>query len=153
MKKLIIFLSLFLCFSSTSTLFAKAKSKMYIAVQNAQLKDANKKSAKTIFFLPYASEVTIEKETKKWSYVYSTYDETIKGWIPTSALSARKLLKNSRVSADAKELALAGKGFNKAIEEEFMNHSSINFSELDNLEKIIITEDEINTFIEEGQLK
>lgn len=142
----------FFIFLCSSPLFAKQNETMYVAVQKAELKSSNKKTSKTEFTLNYADKVKILEEKKSWVLICAFSDDEIKGWIPLASLSERRLIPNSTVTANAKELALAGKGFNKAIEAKYFEDSTEVLQKVDLVEKNKIFAEEIVSFLEEGNL-
>ena len=153
MKTLKKLLSAFLIFIICSVfVFAKAGDVMYVAVQKGKLKEKNSSFSKTILQLDYAQKVKIVKEEKKWSFIQSESDKNIQGWIVSSALTKRKIIKNSLTTADAKELALAGKGFTEALEKEIFKNTENNLALIDKIEKNQISEEKIVEFIKEGNL-
>ncbi|MBQ7970002.1 MAG: hypothetical protein IJ293_03330, partial [Treponema sp.] len=72
--------------------------------------------------------------------------------IPLASLSKRRLIPNSTVTADAEELALAGKGFNKAIEAKYFEDSTEILQKVDLVEENKVSTEEIVSFLEEGNL-
>ena len=142
----------FFIFLCSSPLLAKQNETMYVAVQKAELKSSNKKTARTEFTLNYAEKVKILEEKKSWAYICTFSDDEIKGWIPLASLSKRRLIPNSTVTADAEELALAGKGFNKAIEAKYFEDSTEILQKVDLVEENKVSTEEIVSFLEEGNL-
>ena len=92
------------------------------------------------------------EEKKSWAYICAISDDEIKGWIPLASLSKRRLIPNSSVTANAKELALAGKGFNKAIETKYFEDSTEILQKVDLVEENKVSTEEIVSFLEEGNL-
>lgn len=75
-----------------------------------------------------------------------------KGWIPSSALSKKKVLASSSTTADAKEIALAGKGFSSSIESTYAKEFNVDYSDVDYVESQSVSDKELQSFIVEGQL-
>ena len=150
MKKLLFIFTLFIFFVPQS--FAKPNDTMYVSIKNATLKEKNKKFSKTLHTINYADKIKVEKEQNSWAYVYLESDSSIKGWIPLSSLSKRKILKSNNISANAKELALAGKGFSSAIEAEYFKSKDNNIEIVNEIETFSSSEQEIIEFINLGKL-
>ena len=66
---------------------------------------------------------------------------------------SRNKVAQKKVSADAKEIALAGKGWSSAMEEAYSDAAGLDYSIIDSIENIVCDEDEIVNFIIEGKLK
>jgi hypothetical protein len=58
-----------------------------------------------------------------------------------------------QTSASSDELALAGKGFSKQVENEFKGKNpKINYAWVDRMEKFVVSEKQIKRFLKEGEL-
>jgi uncharacterized protein YgiM (DUF1202 family) len=82
----------------------------------------------------------------------------IEGWIHSQAVAAGKLKvaamdKSLKMSATADEVALAGKGFNKQVEDEYKSRNKgISFNEVERMLRIKVSPDELRRFLMEGKL-
>ena len=81
----------------------------------------------------------------------------IEGWIHSQAVQSGKFTvaamdQTLKTSATADEVALAGKGFNKQVEDEYKSRKGINFGEVDRMLRIKVTPDELRRFLMEGKL-
>jgi uncharacterized protein YgiM (DUF1202 family) len=80
------------------------------------------------------------------------------GWIHSQAVQSGKLTVAAmdqplKTSATADEVALAGKGFNKQVEDEYKSRNkAISFDEVDRMLKIKVTPDELRKFLMDGKL-
>jgi len=150
MKKIIFYLVFIVC---GTLAFAAATKKMYVAVKTTALKTGTTLFAKKTATVSYGDEVTVLETKGKWSLVSVNSNSSKKGWISTSALSKRKIIASgSKVSTNADELALAGKGFNSGIEAEYKKDGKVNYDAVDDMEAQIVTDDDIIPFINEGEL-
>jgi hypothetical protein len=76
----------------------------------------------------------------------------------SSALTEKKIVftagaKDVQTSASSNEVALAGKGFNKQVENEFKGKNpNINYAWIDRMEKFVVSEKQIKQFLKEGEL-
>lgn len=153
MKKNISFL-VFVLIVLSCPLFARPKSSkpMYISVEEIEAKE------KPSFFggksdtFYYGDVVKVTDEKGSWLKVESK-DSGKEGWVKDSVLTSRKIVSKNRISVDASEIALAGKGFSSPIEAEYSESYGIKFDEVDDIESIYVSPDEVKAFIEDGNLK
>jgi hypothetical protein len=60
---------------------------------------------------------------------------------------------NVQTSASGDELALAGKGFSKQVENEFKGKNpNINYAWIDRMEKFVVSQKQSQQFLKEGEL-
>jgi uncharacterized protein YgiM (DUF1202 family) len=81
----------------------------------------------------------------------------VEGWIHSQAVQSGKFTvaamdQTLKTSATADEVALAGKGFNKQVEDEYKSRKGINFGDVDRMLRIKIAPDELRRFLMEGKL-
>jgi uncharacterized protein YgiM (DUF1202 family) len=81
----------------------------------------------------------------------------VEGWIHSQAVQSGKFTvaamdQTLKTSATADEVALAGKGFNKQVEDEYKTRKGIDFGEVDRMLRIKVTPDELRRFLMEGKL-
>ena len=100
--------------------FAAGNKNQYVSVGSAQVKAKASQFAKTVATLKYGDEVIIVEAKKEWSNIKSL-DGKVEGWVPNSSLTTKKLIvkvkSNKGTSANAEELALAGKGWSEWFEQ------------------------------------
>ena len=78
------------------------------------------------------------------------------GWMHASALTSKKIVLQAGEQAvgqgaSSDELALAGKGFNQQVENTFRaQNPNLDFSWIDRMEKIVVSQSEMETFLREG---
>ncbi len=135
-------------------LCAASKTKtMYVRLESAQLKAKPASSSKKVGTAEYAAAVNVLKTENTWSYVQLADDTSVEGWLPTSALTSKKIKdKDSAASANADEIALAGKGFNSTIEAVFAQQFEVNFEIVDYIETLSAPTEEAVIFAQQGQL-
>lgn len=143
---------LFFVAVSCQSLFAAGVSK-YVAVNNAVLRQKDSASSKEVCKVNYAECVVVVEEKGKWSLVQKENDSSAKGWINTSALSKKKIVASRNVNVDAKEIALAGKGLTKSLETQMCSDYNYDFSAIDKIESVKVSEQELTAFMKEGNLK
>ena len=147
MKKLLLGALIFI---SAFAAFSKAGDKKYVAVKETQLRDKASVLAKKSAEVKYGQQITVVKEEKNW--VLAKTQEGKSGWIPENALTKKKVLLDSKVTASSQEIALAGKGFGEEDEELFKKDSNANYGAVDAMENRTVTEKELKSFLKDGNL-
>ena len=148
------FLLLLFVVCMTLPVCAASKQKtQYVAIDPAPLKAKPAASSKKVATIDYASEVVVIKTEKSWAYVQLAGDSSVEGWIPESALTTKKIKDKSKsTSANADEIALAGKGFNSTIEAVYAEQYEVNFAVVDYIESLGADTEEAIAFAKKGQL-
>ena len=121
---------------------------LMVEVQQAQLRSEPSFLSKIITNVGYHNLVNVIGEQGAWRQVSFKQQQ---GWMHISALlsSTLKLTagKDEKSSVSAKEVSLAGKGFNAAVEKDFKkNHPKISFVWVNYMEKINIPASELEKF-------
>jgi len=152
-KKVLILLVLGAIFNPV---FAAGNKNQYVSVTNAAVKAKASQFSSTVANLKYGDTVKVIKVEKGWSNI-STLDGKVSGWLPNKSLTNKKLLvevnSKKKTTANAKELALAGKGFNSSVEEVFAAGFDVDYGDVDYTEKQTIDYEANESFIKEGGLK
>lgn len=150
-KRLFILLILF---GLITPVFSASKPKtMYVTLNPAQLKAKPATAAKKVGTAEYAAAVIVLETKKAWSYVQLESNGSVTGWIPSSALTSKKIkAKKKAASANADELALAGKGMISTIEKVYAEQYEVNFEVVEYIETLSASQDEAINFAREGQL-
>ena len=151
MKKIFAILILIFCVFG---LFAKSEPKMYVSVEEAILKEKPSFFSKSTNSVFYGEEVIVLDTKGSWKKVQLTGNSSVFGWISESSLTKKKILvSESKVTASADEIALAGKGFNAEIEAEYKKQASLNYDAVDKLETNLISFDRVLDFMAAGKLE
>ena len=90
-----------------------AQSFVYVSAEKAELKSGTGKTATKITTLEYGTKLVLLENTldDKWIKVAKSDNEKICGWILSSEVTKRKIVKfMDNLSSSEKEQALAGKG-------------------------------------------
>ena len=119
----------------------------YVSVKNTNLKAKPAGSSKNVTAVKYGDAVTWLKSDGNWTLV--SYGKA-EGWISTNALTKRKIVASSKVNTDAKEIALAGKGFGEGLSAE---GDSGNYAAVNSVERNTVSEKENASFKTKGGLK
>ncbi len=131
---------------------AKNKS---VQVRSSQIRSTPSFLGKIVGTVQYGDSVQVSREDGSWVKVKRN---GVEGWMHGSALTAKKIVVNpggaeAASAASGDELALAGKGFNKQVEDKFrQKNKNLNFALVDRLESIVISQQEIENFLQTGSL-
>ncbi len=153
-KKFLIVLMAFITIAAFAASFKKG-SKAYVSVKSAQLKTGTEASAKNAGKLSYGDCVVILESGEKYSRVSLDGNGSVSGWVSNGSLTKKKIIAsgNSSVRASTDELALAGKGFTEEAENAYKaSNPRLDFSLVDKIETITVSQNELEDFKEEGNL-
>ena len=131
---------------------------MSVQVKKCQLRNKPSFLGKIVANLNYADRVTVENEQDDWFKVKPENVST-SGWVHVSALSSKKIVlkqgsKDVTSAASSDELALAGKGFNKQVENNYKRkNKNADFTWVDKMETYVVSQKEMQRFMKEGGLK
>lgn len=134
-----------------------AQDLMSVQVKNAQLRATPSFLGKIVSTVVYAQQVTILQEQGAWVNVAVTGTGS-EGWMHSTALTKKKILLNPSASdisqaASSDEIALAGKGFNAQVEEEFKaRNSQVNYTPINDMETIVISHTQMRQFLQQGEV-
>lgn len=150
-----VYMIMLICLITASTFAAQVMS---VQVKSGQVRSTPSFMGKIVADLAYGDQVMTGEEQGGWLKV-QVPGRGIEGWMHNSALSAKKIeLKagtaNVKQTASGQELALAGKGFNKQVENEFKaKHPNMDFRWIDQMERFQVTPNEMQKFLEQGGLR
>ncbi len=119
----------------------------YVSVKNSNLKAKPAGSSKNVLSVQYGDPVTWVKTDGNWTLVKKGNTE---GWISTNAITKRRIIAGSKVSTDAKEIALAGKGFGDGMD---MDGNGNNYAAVNAVEKNSVSNSANESFKAKGGLK
>ncbi len=151
---LIIFL--LICLNSFPV-FAAGQKMMSIQVKKGEIRSTPSFLGRVVARLSYGDRVYVREERGPWVRVGLPGNRN-EGWIHTSALTSKKIVlksgaKDVQTSASSDELALAGKGFSKQVENEFKGKNpNMNYAWIDRMEKFVVSEKQSKQFLKEGEL-
>jgi len=145
----LIFLTLLLL----TLLFAET---FIVKIQTTNLRKEPKFYAQTLAILKAGEKVEKLSIQEGWLQVKNS--KGLVGWIHSSSAEPKKfsllaLDKSLKTKASASEVALAGKGFNKQVEESYRaRNPGISFAQVDRMLKIRISPLKIRAFLKQGKL-
>ncbi len=147
---------LLICLTGVTTLAADQKM-MSVQVKKGEIRSTPSFLGLIVARVSYGDRVFFRSEKGSWIRVGLPGSST-EGWIHTSALTHKKIVfkagtEDVQTSASSDELALAGKGFNKQVENEFRNKNpNLDFSWVDRMEGFVVSQQQMEQFLKAGEL-
>ena len=129
---------------------------LFVKVQSARLRKEPKFYAATLVILKAGESVVKISSQSGWYLVQTTGG--IKGWLHSSAVQSKKvdlvtMDKSLKAKASAEEVALASKGFNEQVEQEYKaRHKDISFAWVDKMLSIKVSPEQLRKFLKDGKL-
>ena len=129
---------------------------MSVQVKKCQLRSKPSFLGKVVTRLKYGDKVEVAKEDNSWVEVSPSKKGG--GWIHISALSEKEIIvnpnsKDIESAASNDEIALAGKGFNEQVENDYKKkNKKADFTWVDKMEKFVVSQNEIQKFLKQGGL-
>lgn len=130
---------------------------MSIQIRKAHVRQAPPFLSTVAGTLPYGRRVHTVEQQEDWIHI-TCWQTGISGWLHTSTLTPKKIILNAGdrdvpLSATSEEYALAGKGFNREVEQEFRTrHPHLNFTWINRMETYIVSGRHKQTFLASGGL-
>jgi len=137
--------------------FAAEQKMMSIQVKKGEIRSTPSFLGVIVARLSYGDRIYVREERGHWVRV-GLPGINSEGWIHTSVLTPKKIVLNPgatdvQTSASSDELALAGKGFSKQVENKFRKKSpNINYAWIDRMEKFVVSQKQSKQFLKEGDL-
>lgn len=146
------------CFLCAAGLCAQSLKGKTMSVQNqtAVMRASPSFTAKTVVKLEYGKQTVLVLEDKgAWVRAQITGAKT-EGWIAKSDLTTKRVVLSSggatKTGVDTKEVALAGKGFNKEVEAQYKADGKVDYSWVDKMETFKASPDECMAFLKASGL-
>lgn len=153
MKKHLIAAFVFLAvFSVFCASFGTGKT-VYVSVKSANLKSGTSFFSKNVGSVSYGASATVVQSNSKKTKIRLSSGTS--GWIANGSLTSKKIVASSsgasRISSS--EIANAGKGFSAEAENAFKSlNKNLDYADVDAMEKITVSDSELQKFITEGHL-
>jgi len=151
MKKLFTLFALALLVSGALFAQVRSGSPAWVAVRQADIRSSTWFFASSRGNLSMGDHVTVLQINGNWAEVRSTATPSLTGWTSIGNLSPRLIVAEG-TTATAREVALAGKGFDRDVENVYRAGGDLNFDDVDRMEAITISQDELFRFLTEGRL-
>lgn len=130
---------------------------MSVQVKEGQLRAAPSFLSAIVGPVAYGDRVETLQQQGDWVNVKNRSSQS--GWIHQSALTKKQVVLgagggSASSAASSQEIALAGKGFNADVERSYRGaHRNVDFSWVDRMENIRVSQESMNVFLAEGQVK
>jgi uncharacterized protein YgiM (DUF1202 family) len=140
-----------------ATTLTAAPSTMTVQVKDGQVRATPSFLGQVIAPVTYGDRLQVLETQGDWSKVTTTGGKT--GWVHNSALTKKKIAmsagsQNAQTAASGDELALAGKGFNSAVEADFKaKNPNVDFTWVDWMEQIKVSPESKQQFLKEGGIQ
>ena len=151
-KRSILIFALCLIVTGLASAQASTGDTMYVAVKTLSLKSGTGFFAGKTGTLNYGDRVTVIQINGKKAEIQSASDSSVIGWADAADLTPRQIVQGNTTSASAREVALASKGFNQEVEDSYKTQGNLNYEDVDKVEAITVSEEELKQFLEEGHL-
>lgn len=128
---------------------------MSVQVRETELRTTPSFLGKSLGKVKYGQQISVQEQGESW---FNVTHNGKKGWIHKAALSAKKIVmkdvSDAELSASEDEITLAGKGFNKQVEEQYKErHGGQGFAWVDKAEKYTVSQKQIIDFLKKGNLQ
>jgi uncharacterized protein YraI len=128
---------------------------MSVTVKEAQARSTPSFLAAIVGVLPYGARVNVVAEQGPWMRV--SLPSGGQGWLHSSALTAKRVVLQAggsvEQSASSSEVALAGKGFNKELEDQYRAEKKIDYTWVDRMEQFRVSPEQVAAFFRDGGLQ
>ena len=137
--------------------FALEQKMMSIQVKKGAVRSSPSFLGRIVAQLKYGDQVAVQGAKGSWYFIDRPKGRT-DGWVHSSALSKKRIVLNPGASdveqaASSDEITLAGKGFNQQVENDFKSKNpQVDFTWINKMEKMTVSQNQIQVFIKEGQL-
>jgi len=133
-----------------------AADTLVVKIQTTQLRKSPQYFSQGLAALKAGDRLEKISESSGWIQVKTSGG--VVGWIHSSAVEVTKfnllaMDKSMKTQATASEVALAGKGFNKQVEDKYKSkHTEMNFAAVDAMLQLKTTLAQIEDFLKKGKL-
>ena len=131
-----------------------ADDTVYVQVRSSKVRSAAQLWAPAVSPVSYGDKLTKIKESGTWLEVKTAKGS---GYIPISAVTKRPVVLGKAgigkgAAPDAKDVVMAGKGFNHEVEKQFASVGAVNFKAVDAMEQIRVSDATLRGFVQAGKL-
>lgn len=137
--------------------YARGGQCMSVQVRDGAVRATPTFFGKVVATAAYGDRVVLNGEQGAWKKV-ALPSRGATGWMHESALTKKEIIlrpgaSDVRAAASSDEIAIAGKGFNTEVEEEFKRKNrDVDFAWVDRMERVIFSEAQLLRFLREGGL-
>lgn len=136
---------------------AATEKMMSIQVRKGDIRTTPSFLGKILTRLNYGDRVITYEEQGRWVKI-KVPSGSREGWLHSSSLTPKKIILTAGAAdvtqtASSEEVALAGKGFNRQVENSFRaQNRDIDFTWIDRMEQIVVSESDMRKFLKAGRL-
>jgi uncharacterized protein YraI len=146
-------LALAIFFVAMPSLIRAAGQALTVQLQTTQLRAAPSFTSKPVATLSHGQSVTVLEEQAPWLMVTATGG---RGWLHQNAVADRRssLLSGSRdaaAKADAREVSMAGKGFDQQTEQAYRKGNPQGYADVEKMLRFSFRPEESMAFLAAGQ--
>ncbi len=144
----------FFCLCGLSILNAQSLTgrKVFVSIKEGNLKSSASIFARNTGTFAYGDEFTVIEQQGSWVHLQGT-GNNLSGWTSASNVTTRQIITTGgKTSASADELALAGKAYSPEVEKAYQDASQVDYTAVDFMENISISDEEVLQFIQDGEL-
>lgn len=138
-----------------ATLAVAQNTVMSVQVREAPVRSTPSFLGAIIGQVSYGDRVEVVEVANGWAHV-NLPSGTGQGWMSISALSRQQLAlkagSNVASGASSSEVALAGKGFNEQVEQQYESETQLDYTWVNKMEKIVYSPQQLEAFLKQGQL-
>ncbi len=126
-----------------------------VKVRSTAIRTEAKAWASPVAIASYGDSLTVVALGGGWVKIKTAAGK--QGYVHSSAVTARKVILSSKgpsdYKADSSEIVMAGKGFNKKVEQQYAAaNAGANFREVDAMEKLKARPADVAAFVRDGKL-
>lgn len=131
-----------------------AATKMSVQVQKCVVRAKPNAMGKQIVTLAYGDRIDVGPLENGW---YPVTVNGASGWVPESSLCTKKIVMSSgtgdaATGASSEEVAMAGKGFNKQVEDEMQAQGKLDYAWVKKMYDFTAKESDVALFRAQGNL-
>jgi len=138
----------------SSAVVSATPDSLYVKVRTTKLRAQPQQWAPAVADLRYGDSATPLGKSGAW---HNVQFGSRSGYLHDSALTSRKVVlqaSDSVAGSTDRDVVLAGKGFNSEVEKNYAaQNSSMNYSEVDKMERLTISDSEMTAFVRAGKLE
>lgn len=131
-----------------------AAETLKVTVKTSKLRKSPKFYARSVATVKFGD--SLQKLMEQGDWIQATTTAGITGWIHSSAVTKPKFSltagRRAQEETTADEVALAGKGFNEQVEREYRQQTNLDYTWVDRMAQITVSETEMERFLREGKL-
>lgn len=136
---------------------ADAQKVMSIQVKEGHLRATPSHLGKIVARVSYGDRVSVAEERGDWRWV--SLSRKTQGWIHNSALTSKQIVlkagqRDVATSVSGGEIALAGKGFSKEVENQYrQGNRNLDYAWIDRMEAFKVSPSQVEQFMAAGRLQ